>query len=71
MNTRRPISRTRRNAESGTATMVILILLAIMLVFVMANTATVNWVRWQIKDVEKHQIQRLHNMEAAQRPVSK
>jgi len=39
--------------------MVILILLCIMLLFVAANTATLNWLRGQVNAVEKHQTRRL------------
>jgi hypothetical protein len=45
--------------QGGFAVIVILILLCIMLIFVMANTATVNWLGAQVNAVDKHQIQRL------------
>jgi ABC-type uncharacterized transport system permease subunit len=45
--------------EGGSAVLVILILLFIMVIFVAANTATLNWLRRQVNVVDKHQTQRL------------
>jgi hypothetical protein len=59
-------------AEDGSAVVVILILLCIMLLFVAANTATVNWLRGEIKTVDKHQVERLRSSQlAANQPLSK
>lgn len=47
------------NRNGGSAVVVILILLGIMLIFAAANTATVNWLTRQVKLVEQQQIHRL------------
>lgn len=59
MKTQLSICHRRRQSQDGSAIIVILILLCIMLVFVAANTATVNWLRRQVNLVEQRQIQRL------------
>jgi hypothetical protein len=43
----------------GSVVIFVLALLFIMVIFVAANTVTVNWLRRQVNVVEQHQIQRL------------
>jgi hypothetical protein len=50
--------------------MIVMILLGIVLVFVMANTATLNWLRRQVVLVDQHQSQRLAQS-ATNQPLSK
>jgi CBS domain containing-hemolysin-like protein len=45
--------------QGGSAVLVILILLFIMVIFVAANMATLNWLRRQVNVVDKHQTHRL------------
>ena len=59
MKTQLSISRRLCQGRDGSAVLVILILLCIMVVFVAANTATLNWLRREVKVVEKRQTQRL------------
>ena len=56
-----------KSTETGSAVLVILILLCIMVVFVTANTVTVNWLRRQVSLVEK---QELHRLAAHSAPVA-
>jgi uncharacterized membrane protein YvbJ len=59
-------------AENGSAVVVILILLCIMLLYVAANTATVNWLRGEVKTMDKHQVERLRSSQSAtNQPLSK
>jgi CBS domain containing-hemolysin-like protein len=64
-----------RQSRGGWAVLVILILLVIMVVFVAANTATVNWLRRQVRLVDERQTQRLARMPGAEsvtnQPLSK
>jgi hypothetical protein len=59
-----------KSTETGSAVLVILILLCIMVVFVTANTVTVNWLRRQVSLVEKQELHRLaaHSASAAANP---
>jgi Tfp pilus assembly protein PilX len=59
MKTQSSICHRTRRGQDGSAVVVILILLCIMLLFVAANTATLNWLRAQVNAVDKHQTQRL------------
>lgn len=57
-------ARRSHRAQNGSAVMVVLILLFIMVVFVSANTVTVNWLRRQVNLVEKQEIHRLSTQTA-------
>lgn len=46
--------------ERGSAVVVVLVLVCIMVLFIAANTATLNWLRNQLKVVEQQQTQRLN-----------
>jgi Tfp pilus assembly protein PilX len=70
MKTQFSICHRPRQSQGGSAVIVILILLCIMVLFVMANTATLNWLRQQVNVVDKHQTQRLAQSVANQ-PLSK
>jgi type II secretory pathway component PulK len=59
MKTEFSICQRPRQGQGGSAVLVILILLFIMVIFVAANTATLNWLRRQVNAVDKHQTQRL------------
>jgi len=48
-----------RQSQGGSAVLVILILLCMMVIFVLANTATLNWLTQEVKLVDKRQTQRL------------
>ncbi len=61
----------RRHGQDGSAVMVILILLFIMVIFVAANTITLNTLRRQVKLVEQRQIQRLAQSVTNQPALSK
>jgi nitrate reductase cytochrome c-type subunit len=45
--------------ETGSAVMVVLVVLTILVLMMAANTATLNWLRVELNAVEKHQTQRL------------
>jgi hypothetical protein len=51
--------RRSRRSPGGSAVLVLLALLTVMVMLVMANTATLNWLTREVKAVEKRQIQRL------------
>jgi len=70
MKTRFSIRYGWRQNQDGSAILVIIVLLCIMVIFVMANTATLNWLARQVKVVDQHQIQRLAQSVTNQ-PVSK
>jgi len=59
MKTQFSIRHRPRQSQGGSAVIVILILLCMMVIFVMANTATLNWLRQQVNLVDKHQTHRL------------
>jgi len=48
-----------RRGNSGSALLVVLALLMIMVIFVAANTATTNWLSRQVKLVDQREIHRL------------
>jgi hypothetical protein len=59
-----------RQRQGGSAVLVILVLLGIMLIFVAVNTANLNWLRRQVNVVDQRQTQRLAHS-AANQPLSK
>ena len=59
MKTQSSIRHRTRQSQGASAVFVILVLLCIMVVFLAANTATLNWLRREVKAVDKHQTQRL------------
>ena len=63
MKTKLSLCHRTRQDQHGSAVLVILILLGIMVIFVAGNTATVNWLRREVNVVDKQQVQRLarHN----------
>jgi type II secretory pathway component PulK len=61
----------RPSRESGSAVIFVLILLFIVVVFVAANTVTLNTLRRQVKLVEQRQVQRLAQSVTNQPPLSK
>lgn len=61
----------RPNSERGSAVIVVLVLVCIMVLFIAANTATLNWLRSQLKLVEQQQTQRLNGHAPANPPASK
>jgi Tfp pilus assembly protein PilX len=70
MKTQISICHRPRQSQGGFAVLIILILLCIMVLFVMANTATLNWLGRQVNVVDQHQTQRLATSSTNQ-PVSK
>jgi hypothetical protein len=78
MKTHFSISHRVRKARGGFAVLIVLILLGIMVVFVAANTATVNWLKRQVTVVDQHQTRRLalvstnelHNVQSITNPPS-
>ena len=70
MKTHFSIRHPTRQGQRGSAVLVILILLCIMLLFVMANTVTLNQLKRQVMVVDQHQTQRLAQS-ATNQPVSK
>ena len=70
MKTRLSICHRPRQREGGSAVMVVMILLVIMLIFVMANTVTLNLLRRQVMLVDQHQARRLAQS-ATNQPLSK
>jgi len=54
-----PVIRRSRPAQSGSAVVVILAMLAIMAILVASNTRTVNWLRAEVRLVDQRQTARL------------
>ena len=52
------ISQRSHKSECGSAVLIILVLLSVMLLLVAANTLTVNWLRQEVKLVDKQQMKR-------------
>lgn len=50
--------------QNGSAVIVLLILIFIMVIFVAANTITVNSLRKQVAILDKHQMQRLQSTQS-------
>jgi Tfp pilus assembly protein PilX len=70
MKTQLSMRHQQRRGQGGSAVLVILVLLGIMLIFVAANTANLNWLRRQVNVVDQRQTQRLAQS-AANQPLSK
>jgi hypothetical protein len=61
-----------RQTKNGFTVAIVLVLLLIMVIFVAANTFTVNWLRKQVDFVDKKEVQRLrHSQSAANPPPAK
>jgi len=54
-----PASHRSRPARSGSAVVVILAMLAIMVILVTSNTRTINWLRAEVRLVDQRQTARL------------
>ena len=59
MRTERSIVRGSRPSQQGFAVFVVIVLLMMMVALAAANTATLNWLRHQVRIVEQRQTQRL------------
>ena len=62
MNTNRTFKRNRksRTSERGSATIVMIALLAIMLILILANSRTLFGLQRELKLIERHQIERVN-----------
>lgn len=51
--------RTRRHRQSGSAVIVLIVVLALMLIYIGANVRTLHYLQQELKLIEKSQVQRL------------
>jgi hypothetical protein len=56
-----PVQPNRPRSESGSAVIVVMVMLGIMMIFFATNLVTIKTLTRELKSVEKKQIERLHS----------